>query len=462
MRSFLKFIDQRSTSTLVLIISDSFFFALSYFASYYLRNFFGETQIQELSIYLQVFPVVLTIMLISFSFFGLYQKQKRITPLHELNLLIKAITLTTILIMAFSFLRKYDYSRAFVILLWLSSMFFLKLGRYLIRKIKTWLYTKNIGLNRILVVGQTNESLQIAKQLARFEDFGYRVVGYIAKKNPSSTQKDFRLKYLGKLEELPKIIKKRKIQEVYIADQSISHEEILNLIQNCEDLEVRFKIATDIFEIVTGDVSLNDLEGVPSIDLKRRSNTPFYDFFKRILDIVLSTIALILFSPFWLIITALIRFLYGSSAIFKQERVGLNGKKFTFYKFRSMYENTPTNTYAPKSSSDPRITPLGKFIRRFSLDEMPQLLNVLKGEMSLVGPRPEMSFIVEKYTHWQRRRLEVKPGLTGLWQILGRKDLPLHENIEYDFYYIKNRSFLLDIIIIIKTIAVVILGKGAY
>lgn len=459
MKFFLKFIDQRNTSTIILALSDALFFGLSFFLSYYLRNWFGESQIQDLSVYVEAFPIVLLIMLASFSIFGLYQKQKRVTPLHEMGLLIKAASLTAILIMAYSFLLKFEYSRAFVILLWVNSLLFLKIGRLIIRKVKMYFYTQNIGLNKIIIVGKGETARSLEKQLGRFHDFGYRVLGYVAEKISFVPGE---IKYLGNLKQLPAIIRKRHAQEVYLADQSISHEEVLNLIQKCEDLEVRFKIVTDIFEIVSGDISLNDLEGVPSIDLRRRAATPIYDFFKRILDIIFSLLALLIFAPFWLIITVIIRVLYGDSAIFTQERVGFQGKKFAFYKFRSMYSGTPANTYAPQKSDDPRITPVGRFLRRFSLDEVPQLINVLNGDMSLVGPRPEMAFIVEKYTAWQRRRLEVKPGLTGLWQILGRKDLPLHENIEYDFYYIKNRSFLLDLIIIIKTVGVVILGKGAY
>ncbi|MBU2524042.1 exopolysaccharide biosynthesis polyprenyl glycosylphosphotransferase, partial [Patescibacteria group bacterium] len=236
----------------------------------------------------------------------------------------------------------------------------------------------------------------------------------------------------------------------------------LSLIQKCEDLNVRFKVVSGIFEIVVGDIDLNDLEGIPSLDLKKRKSTPIYDFLKRVMDIILSIIGLILFAPFWLLITIIIRFIYKSSAIFTHNRVGKNGKIFKIYKFRTMHKDVKEEERSPANSNDPRVTKLGRFLRKTSIDEIPQLINIIKGEMSWVGPRPEMPFIVEKYTDWQRRRLEVKPGLTGLWQILGRKDLPMHENIEYDFYYIKNRSILLDIIIILKTIGVVLSGKGAY
>ncbi|HNT36382.1 MAG TPA: sugar transferase, partial [bacterium] len=148
--------------------------------------------------------------------------------------------------------------------------------------------------------------------------------------------------------------------------------------------------------------------------------------------------------------------------LFKQERVGKGGKIFVLYKFRTMYMDVPNYEEAPTRSDDPRVFGFGRFLRRSSLDEIPQLINVLKGDMSMVGPRPEMPFIVEKYDVWQRRRLLVKPGITGLWQIIGRKDLPLHANLEYDLYYVQNMSLFNDILILLKTIPVVFFGKGAY
>jgi lipopolysaccharide/colanic/teichoic acid biosynthesis glycosyltransferase len=149
-------------------------------------------------------------------------------------------------------------------------------------------------------------------------------------------------------------------------------------------------------------------------------------------------------------------------AIFAHERVGRNGRVFTMYKFRTMDCDAPPSAVAPPSASDRRVTEYGKWLRATSIDELPQLFNVLRGEMSLVGPRPEMPFIVDTYDEWQRRRLAVKPGITGLWQILGRKDLPMHENLQYDFYYIRNRSLALDVSILLRTIGAVLSRRGAF
>ena len=192
------------------------------------------------------------------------------------------------------------------------------------------------------------------------------------------------------------------------------------------------------------------------------SRMPVYRFMKRLLDMVLSAMALVVFAPFWLLMVLFIHLDSKGSAIFSHMRVGKDGKLFRLYKFRTMHTGAGKHEFAPTSLKDERITRMGRFLRRTSLDEMPQLWNIMRGEMSLVGPRPEMEFIVKKYRGMQGKRLLVKPGLTGLWQVLGRKDLPLHENAEYDYYYILHRSLLFDLWILVKTVAVVINGKGAY
>lgn len=190
---------------------------------------------------------------------------------------------------------------------------------------------------------------------------------------------------------------------------------------------------------------------------KTKLNVP-----KRIFDLVFSIFTLVIASPIIAVIVLAIKLDSSGKAVLLQQRVGKDGKLFNMYKFRTMYKESSLYQKSPRKRNDKRVTRVGKFLRRTSIDELPQLINVLKGEMSIVGPRPEMPFIVKKYKQWEKRRLVVKPGLTGLWQILGRKDLPLHKNLEYDFYYINNQSFILDLVIIFKTIPVVIRGIGAY
>ncbi len=193
-----------------------------------------------------------------------------------------------------------------------------------------------------------------------------------------------------------------------------------------------------------------------------RSSRVLYRITKRLFDVIAASLAGILLSPLWIYLIVKIRRDTPGPVLFTQDRVGKDGKKFTIYKFRTMYSIVEKYADSPRGDSDSRVTRVGATLRRYSLDELPQLLNVVRGEMSLVGPRPEMPFIVETYATWQQARLRSLPGLTGLWQILGRKDLPLAENLEYDLYYVFNQSLFLDCAILLKTLPHLILPKGAY
>jgi exopolysaccharide biosynthesis polyprenyl glycosylphosphotransferase len=195
-----------------------------------------------------------------------------------------------------------------------------------------------------------------------------------------------------------------------------------------------------------------DIDGLHFTSLKERPNTWLYAVTKRIADLILSSLLLVLFAPLLFLIALLIRFDSPGPAVFVQKRVGRNGTIFDMYKFRSMYTLTPKYDLSPTTSKDPRITPIGRILRRASMDELPQLINVILGNMSLVGPRPEMPFIVERYNDQQRQRLRVTPGITGLWQLSADRAFPIHQNLQYDFYYIRNRNLAMDAAILLHTL----------
>lgn len=456
MQSFLRLTNQKKPSIVLLLISDLIFFLISFLCAYYFRNFLGN-QIQQLNVYIQALPVAFIILVVVFYFFGLYEQKIRVASTSEIFTVIKGILMAAVLLMAGSFLYKYDYSRGFVFIFVGFAVLFLNLGRYLIRVYQKWLIKNGRGISRVLIIGGGKPGRKLAEQILKFKDFGYRVVGFIDEK-----VKKGKVDILGVVDDLADIIKSHKIDIVYVSDPTMPHEKILEMMTECEHLNVRFKLVSSLYEILAGNINISEIEGIPSIDVKPRRLNFIYRFIKRLIDIVLSVFGLILLLPFWVIIVVLIWIDSKGSAHFVHTRIGKNGREFKLYKFRTMKNSVDAYETAPVKADDKRITRVGKFLRKTSLDELPQLINVIKGEMSLVGPRPEMPFIVKKYSKWQRKRLQVKPGLTGLWQILGRKDLPLHENIEYDFYYIQNQSLLLDIVILIKTIWAVIGGKGAF
>jgi exopolysaccharide biosynthesis polyprenyl glycosylphosphotransferase len=291
-------------------------------------------------------------------------------------------------------------------------------------------------------------------------EIGFDLIGFVD--DDPRKQYISQVPVLGQLKDIPELIRQHNIEEVFLAIPSLPHNKQMDLIVESDGTGVDFKIVSDIFGVITSQVKIGDIDEIPVIKLKQGRLSPTQAFVKRVLDLI---IALLIFIPallIWPIIVFYIRFDSKGRAIFKQERIGKDGNPFILYKFRTMYVETPKFQEAPEQPNDPRITKVGRFLRKYSLDELPQLINVLKGDMSMVGPRPEMPFIVSKYEDWQCRRLSVKPGITGLWQIVGRKKLPLYQNLEYDFYYIKNQSLLLDLIILWKTIPAVVFGKGAF
>jgi exopolysaccharide biosynthesis polyprenyl glycosylphosphotransferase len=198
-------------------------------------------------------------------------------------------------------------------------------------------------------------------------------------------------------------------------------------------------------------IGYQDIDGVLLASFRKPALRVGYQVVKRLCDFIGSIVLLVLAAPLMLLLACLIRVDSRGSVLFRQERVGRNGRLFKMYKFRTMHTDAAPYEHSPDRSNDPRITRVGKFLRRTSIDELPQLLNVLRGDMSLVGPRPEMPFIVEGYTERQIQRLEVKPGITGLWQLSGDRVFQIHENIEYDLYYIQHRNFFMDLAILLHT-----------
>jgi len=452
----------RKNLNILIYLSDIIALSLSFFVAYYLRNFgpfriFLEN-VQPISVYLFALPFATLLLLGVFKFSGLYEETKWVKPVSEIYGVTKAVATWALLIMAGSYLYKYDYSRIIVILTFIFCLTFTNIGRALVRSFIQKLYKKGIGHIRILIVGAGRPGRELARRLKNYTSIGYHLVGFIDDRTQS--RKNFPV--IGNTAMITKVIEKEKVDEVYITDPTLSHAKILNIMAKYPKRNVRFRVVSSIFDLVSGVVDVSRLESIPSLELWRSQKSWWTGTPKRIFDILFALVLYVASSPFWLIICLAIILSDGTPAILKQKRVGQAGKIFYMLKFRTMKKGTAMYADGPRGPNDNRITAVGKLLRKTSLDELPQLINVIKGEMSMVGPRPEMPQKVAKYSPWQAKRLDVKPGLTGLWQILGRKDLPLEENLEYDFYYINNQSFLLDMTIIVKTIPLILSGKGAY
>ena len=254
------------------------------------------------------------------------------------------------------------------------------------------------------------------------------------------------------------VLRQMEVKALIVAIPQIDRVRLLTIIQEAAQADISVQFTAPSFE--EGDYSMGylELDGHILSYVTGQTAKPFYQLAKRAFDTLVSLCLLVCLSPLLLLIALTIRATSKGPIIFRQERIGENGRPFTMYKFRSMYTDRCGDAHSPDSGVDPRITPAGRILRRVSLDELPQLFNILRGEMSLVGPRPEMPFIVKTYTPQQRRRLSVIPGLTGLWQISADRSAQIHQNIHYDLYYIRNRGFFLDMAILLHTVFVAMRG----
>ncbi len=458
--------------TLLLIAADAAGFTIAWQGAYYFRLFLDPYMgaINDVAPYLQVSPLIVFAGVLNCMAFGLYVHRRRLNSLNRPSTLLKAAYhwLLYIVVIGF-FFKELDLGRAVIIFAGIFGLLYLFSSRTLLRKLKTNALARNRGTIRTAIVGNGALAIETKDFLNSHPEIGYTLSGLILKNgdeiSPEIQQllQQHDIPVLGRLSTIQEIISQHQLEEIYLAISNLTQEEQLNLVHNLEIPGISYHVVSNIFGVIAEETKVDEIGSNPVITL-RDGHLPWHqDLMKRTLDLLCSALGILL----WLIlfhwwIALVIKFTSKGPIFFVQERIGQDGKPFKLFKYRTMHTEAPAYSIAPTNDTDPRITPFGRWLRKTSLDELPQLVNVLKGDMSMVGPRPEMPFIVEKYEPWQRRRLDVKPGLTGLWQVIGRKNLPLHLNMQYDLYYIKNQSFLMDIEILLKTIPAVLKGKGAF
>jgi len=412
------------------------------------------------SMYLAALPVVALLWVVSFARTGLYSPKRHLGNMGELQKLLKAFVALLIALMAASYLVRTEYSRIMLFMFVIISIPVTSLARLLARRLSQIIAPVR-EVPRILVVGTGEVASRVITAIRRLPGREPEISGVVS--TGRYDEGSFKgCPVICSLEELEGAIEEYGADEVFFAAPELDHSSILTIISGLSGSKVHFRLVTDLFEIALGITDYDDLARLPIVEIGYGRPGTAHRIVKRLMDITVSLLLIIVLSPLMLLIYVLQLFSRKGSPVFRQTRVGLKGRKFTLYKFRTMKPESDEYEVAPVSMNDDRITGLGRFLRRTSLDELPQLFNVLAGQMSLVGPRPEMPFIVKDYSSWQRHRLDVKPGLTGMWQIMGRKELPLHDNLEYDYYYIRNQSLMLDLTILLRTVAVIFKGRGAY
>ena len=380
--------------------------------------------------------------------------------------------LATILGLAIFLFQAKAFSRAVFVLFLAFGLLFLVANRLVLAMMARRTGAAAADLRNVLVVGTGPEAVEMRTKLAVHPEAGMRVVGHLTGPAPAPMTVEPG-EVLGSLRDLKRIVEERVVDDVIFAipvSESLACEREIGW---CEEVGVTVHLRVDLVRTLFARMSPSDLDGTPMLTIYATPRQPVALLIKRSLDLLGAGSALVVLAPVFGVTAALIKATSSGPVFFRQTRVGLNGRTFTLFKFRSMYRDAEERKAALadrnemsgpvfKIKHDPRITPVGKWIRRFSIDELPQLWNVLRGDMSLVGPRPPIPEEVRKYERWQRRRLSMKPGITCLWQVSGRNGIDFEDWMKLDLAYIDTWSLRLDAIILLRTVPVVLTARGAH
>lgn len=383
-----------------------------------------------------------------------------------------ALVIVSLLVAIFVF-KLASVSRIFIFIYGIIAAIILAADKVLLQFLLQYFRKKGFYHKNALVVGVGKKTKQYIETINSHEIWGVNIIGLIDSKEGGVNKTKYGYTILGDESELRSILLSYPVDEVVCTLPLSKAENIQSILKVCEELGITARLISEFFETLVAKTHVEHLNGFPIITYSTTPNQLIPLIAKRIFDFVFSIIALVLFAPFFLIISALIKITSHGPVFFIQERMTLNGRRFKMLKFRTMVENAEESKVALaginemdgpvfKIKEDPRITKIGNFLRKSSLDEFPQFINVIKGEMSVVGPRPPVPEEVNNYQHWQRRRLSMRPGITCLWQISGRNNVGFDQWMKLDLEYIDNWSLWLDFKILVKTIPVVIFAKGAY
>lgn len=449
--------------TCTLLLIDALLVTAAWLGAYWtwrgLDRSFGFT-LNPIEPYLTTVPLIVGIWLVTCASFGLYRRSTGMAALSELAQVIRATGVGMLSTLAVAFLlRELSFGRPVVILSGALTFVLLSMSRLATRRVEQQLAQRGIGLRRALIVGTGPLAQRVRTEIETWP-IGYDVLGFV--RDGDTPTGSLHGEVLGSINELGPLISQHSIQDVFVASDHLQLHQELNLLVSHERWPVNFHLISKELEEFAQRVPLSRVVELPLLDLPWSRPTGWYEFTKRVFDVMGAAFGTLCLFPLAIVIAVLITCESSGPVLFVQERVGRGGRRFMMYKFRTMFAEAPAYEVAPNDLTDPRVTRFGRFLRRWSLDELPQLLNVLRGQMSLVGPRPEMPFLVEQYQPWQQWRLAVTSGLTCLWQVVGRKELPLHHNLEYDLYYVRHRGWLLDLTILLRTIPAVLCRRGAF
>jgi exopolysaccharide biosynthesis polyprenyl glycosylphosphotransferase len=475
----------RTVATGVLIL-DLMTVAISFLAAYWLRgSFFPRLDLLPEGLFpFDYYVPLLPLALVSSAVFlvgsGRYKSHRRVPILTEVGALIRSCIASAALFVSLLYLLRLDrvllgndqFSRSWILIFALLSCSLLVLERAGLRVAARIVRRSGYNYRTILIVGTDEKAKHIAQVFEHHTYWGYRVLGFIEAEAPPKNDKSRPAPIVGSLDELPQIVRRHVVDEVIFSVRRDQLGQLEHLLLDLEKQGICTRFVLNLFPETRAKLRVGELDGIPMLTFVTTSHSQFLLALKRSVDVTVATALLVVLSPVLALISILNRILSPGPVLFEQVRVGLHGRHFGLLKFRTMVPDAEKRKSelahlnemdGPvfKIKNDPRVTPFGRFLRKFSLDELPQFWNVLKGEMSLVGPRPPTPDETIKYKRWQTRRLSMRPGITCLWQISGRNGIDFDRWMELDLEYIDSWSPLLDFKILCRTIPAVIQGRGA-
>ena len=414
-----------------------------------------------------IFPLVWLLVMLQFS---VYDGRRNLRVVDEFGSLSMAAILAAVSMAGILYFTYRDVSR-FLFLFFIILAYALMLGWRLTARI-AFRVNLDHGMqqHRVLILGAGEIGRRLVEQIRAQPYLGLKVVGFL---DDNPDKQAGMPEVLGPLDAARTVIYQQRVEEVVVALPLSAHRRLTQVVSVLQDLPVRVRVIPDFFSLTLHRATFEEFAGIPMLDLRAPALSEYQRMIKRAFDLLVTLLTMPFVLPVMAVITLAIRFDSPGSILFNAERVGENGRRFTMHKFRTMVADADKLQHLVehinqdgqvlfKRPNDPRVTRVGHFLRKTSLDELPQLLNVLKGEMSLVGPRPELPSLVERYALWQRKRFVVPQGMTGWWQVNGRSDKPMHLHTDEDLYYVQHYSIWLDLQILARTIWVVLRGKGAY
>ena len=430
---------------------------MSSYAAYYLLGL-GKQVRYPWSIVFGASATFAAVVVLMLDRAGAYSRGTSLLRVRETEHVLRVSIQALGFILCVSFFTSFLFSRWVLIIALCLVPLFLFVQRHAVYMLVQHLHARGYGIERVLIYGSGSTGRRVYSVLRRSPKLGLEPVAFVdddaAKAGCDILELGYENRRSASVMRGPitrHLVSKCAANLVVIAIPSIQHEKFHPTVEEVLAANARVSFVPSIFIHSDPLVDFQDIDGVLLASFSRDRRRFTYEWAKRILDFSAAGVLLVLGLPFFLLLALSIKLDSAGPALFRQERVGLNGQRFRMFKFRTMHTKVPAYAYSPTEPDDSRITRLGRLLRRTSLDELPQLLNVLLGDMSLVGPRPEMPFIVETYNERHFQRLQVTPGITGLWQLSGDRKYLIHENIEYDLYYIKNRNFFMDIAILLHT-----------